>query len=116
MAGACRLGSRCPRQRRKGCAPRALGCPCTRPHPRPPTPLPLPAFRNVVRRVIVECALDEAGAAPLTHLPVDPGVRLARMSLTDVVREVREEEAVWFDGIDWGERRRNARAAVRWSA
>ncbi|KAJ7511098.1 hypothetical protein B0H11DRAFT_2268941 [Mycena galericulata] len=98
-------------------------------HPGPPAPSPptyalaeaahaahmrqmrvvlLPAFRNVVRRVVVECALDarEGGSGGAA----DPAMRAARMSLADVVREVREEEGVWFDGVDWTERRRNARA------
>ncbi|KAJ7105370.1 hypothetical protein C8R44DRAFT_746062 [Mycena epipterygia] len=79
----------------------------------------LPAFRNVVRRIIVECALDAVEAddvrlaAPGTgtpRKPLDPAVRAARMPLADVVRELREEEGVWFDGVDWSERRRNARA------
>ncbi|KAJ6582510.1 hypothetical protein DFH09DRAFT_1275496 [Mycena vulgaris] len=74
----------------------------------------LPPFRNVVRRVIVECALDaeerDGREAPATRRPLDPAVRAARMSLADVVREVREEEGVWFDGVDWRARRRNARA------
>ncbi|KAJ6517490.1 hypothetical protein C8R47DRAFT_1205714 [Mycena vitilis] len=78
----------------------------------------LPAFRNVVRRVIVECALDaaEADAAadvviPDTHprRPLDPAIRAARMSLAEVVAQLREEEQVWFDGIDWSETRKNAR-------
>ncbi|KAJ7678643.1 hypothetical protein B0H17DRAFT_1206701 [Mycena rosella] len=65
----------------------------------------LPAFRNVVRRLVVECALDAAEGAR-----ADPAVRAARMGLGDVVSAVREEEGVWFDGVDWRERRRNARA------
>ncbi|KAJ7616931.1 hypothetical protein DFH06DRAFT_1483602 [Mycena polygramma] len=108
-------------------------------HPAPPVPIPptyglteaahtahcrqlrvvlLPAFRNVVRRVIVECALDaaEADAAadadvPDTRArrPLDPAIRAARMSLAEVVAQLREEEQVWFDGIDWSETRKNAR-------
>ncbi|KAJ7434547.1 hypothetical protein FB451DRAFT_1571923 [Mycena latifolia] len=76
----------------------------------------LPAFRNVVRRVIVECSLDAAEAPSSVPGgarrvgPLDPAVRAARMGLADVVREVREEEGVWFDGVDWRERRRNAQA------
>ncbi|KAJ7687582.1 hypothetical protein B0H17DRAFT_681945 [Mycena rosella] len=78
----------------------------------------LPVFRNVVRRIIVECALDAAEAddarlgvsgTSSPPKPLDPAVRAARMPLADVVRELREE-GVWFDGVDWSERRRNARA------
>ena len=58
----------------------------------------LPAMRNIVRRVVIECGADV----------VDPAMRAARMGLEDVVAELREE-AVWFDGVDWLERRRNVR-------
>ncbi|KAJ7614240.1 hypothetical protein DFH06DRAFT_1014211 [Mycena polygramma] len=78
----------------------------------------LPPFRNVVRRVIVECALDAAeadaaadGDVPDTRArrPLDPAIRAARMSLAEVVAQLRGEEQVWFDGIDWSETRKNAR-------
>ncbi|KAF7296354.1 hypothetical protein HMN09_01105500 [Mycena chlorophos] len=59
----------------------------------------LPPMRNIVRRLVLECAFDV----------VDPTIRAARMTIDDVVREMREEEGVWFDGVDWSERRRNAR-------
>ncbi|KAJ7081145.1 hypothetical protein B0H15DRAFT_1024922 [Mycena belliarum] len=66
----------------------------------------LPALHNLVRRAVVECALDaEDGGGQR-----DPAVRIARMGLEDVVRALREEEGLWFDGVDWRERRRNARA------
>ncbi|KAJ6481174.1 hypothetical protein DFH09DRAFT_1341305 [Mycena vulgaris] len=38
------------------------------------------------------------------------GWRAARMSLGDAVRE---EEDMWFDGVEWRERKRNARAGAR---
>ncbi|KAJ7259177.1 hypothetical protein B0H12DRAFT_1218168 [Mycena haematopus] len=87
----------------------------------------LPAFQNVVRRVVVECALDaaegggvgggeggngETGGGGGVHGGgggADPAMRAAKMTLGEVVRQVREEEGVWFDGMDWGARRRNAR-------
>ncbi|KAJ7743052.1 hypothetical protein DFH07DRAFT_979786 [Mycena maculata] len=114
-------------------APLPPGAPPTT-HPGPPAPPPptyalaeaahaahmrqmrvvlLPAFRNVVRRVIVECALDAREGGAGAGGVLDPAMRAARMSLADVVREVREEEGVWFDGVDWSERRRNARAEAR---
>ncbi|CAA7260354.1 unnamed protein product [Cyclocybe aegerita] len=37
----------------------------------------------------------------------DPGLRARRMSLEEVVSILREEEGVWYDGVDWIERRRN---------
>ncbi|KAJ7626065.1 hypothetical protein FB45DRAFT_796217 [Roridomyces roridus] len=97
------------------------------PHPGPPSPPPptyalaeaahnghvrqmrvllLPVFRNIVRRIVVECSLDAYGG--VVGAP-DPAMRATRMSLADVVRELREEEGVWFDGVDWSERRKNAR-------
>ncbi|KAJ7165748.1 hypothetical protein C8R46DRAFT_1274917 [Mycena filopes] len=81
----------------------------------------LPAFRNVVRRIIVECALDAAEAAAALEVGgeagllrakaklLDPAMRAARMSLADVVKQLREEEGIWFDGMDWSAKRRNAR-------
>ncbi|KAJ7616651.1 hypothetical protein FB45DRAFT_1064031 [Roridomyces roridus] len=96
-------------------------------HPGPPSPPPpsyalaeaahhghirqmrvvlLPVLRNIVRRIVVECALDASEG--VVGAP-DPAMRATRMSLADVVRELREEEGVWFDGVDWSERRKNAR-------
>ncbi|KAJ7055847.1 hypothetical protein C8F01DRAFT_447417 [Mycena amicta] len=73
----------------------------------------LPPMRNVVRRLVMECALD-AGEMDLEEKKVvDPAIRAARMSLEDVVRELREEEGVWFEGVDWSERRRNAKAEAQ---
>ncbi|KAK1216774.1 hypothetical protein PQX77_020592 [Marasmius sp. AFHP31] len=58
----------------------------------------MPAMKNVVRKLVIECGADG----------VDPALRASRMSLEEVMRELRDE-AVWFDGVDWLERRRNAR-------
>ncbi|KAJ7795415.1 hypothetical protein B0H14DRAFT_2919288 [Mycena olivaceomarginata] len=82
----------------------------------------LPALQNVVRRVVVECALDaaEVGAGATSAsgeaekgegktLVLDPGLRASRMPLAEIVQLLREEEGVWFDGMDWGARRRNVR-------
>ncbi|KAJ6448671.1 hypothetical protein C8R47DRAFT_1230943 [Mycena vitilis] len=67
----------------------------------------LPAFRNVVRRVIVECALDaaEANAAADVVIPDTLPRRTPRY--------LRAEEHVWFGGIDWREARKNARDQER---
>ncbi|KAJ6447770.1 hypothetical protein C8R45DRAFT_1047378, partial [Mycena sanguinolenta] len=44
-------------------------------------------------------------------LLLDPAMRAAKMTLAEVVAQLREEEGVWFDGMDWSAKRRNAREA-----
>ncbi|KZP07642.1 hypothetical protein FIBSPDRAFT_762627, partial [Athelia psychrophila] len=56
----------------------------------------LPAMNNIVRRLVIECAADG----------VDPAMRATKMSLEDVVKELADE-ASWYNGIDWLERRAN---------
>ncbi|THH23054.1 hypothetical protein EUX98_g8123 [Antrodiella citrinella] len=56
----------------------------------------LPAMSNLVRRIVIECAADGS----------DPTLRASRMSMEDVIQELRDE-AVWFNGIDWLERKAN---------
>ncbi|KAK6969318.1 hypothetical protein R3P38DRAFT_3298545 [Favolaschia claudopus] len=74
----------------------------------------LPVFSNVVRRLVVECALDLAeltagGDKPLPPRKLlDPAMRAARMTIAEVVQQLREEEGVWFDGMDWSAKRVNA--------
>jgi hypothetical protein len=58
----------------------------------------LPAMKNVVRRLVIECGADG----------VDPAVKAARMTPDDIAESLRDE-GVWYDGIDWLERRRNGR-------
>lgn len=58
----------------------------------------LPPLRNIVRKMVMECAADGT----------DPAVRAVRMTTEDVVRELRDE-STWYNGIDWLERRANAR-------
>lgn len=41
----------------------------------------------------------------------DPALIASRMELEDVVKILREEEGVWWDGFDWLEKRRNVREA-----
>jgi hypothetical protein len=68
----------------------------------------LPALHNVVRRVVFDCALDadevetalDRTRAGCVRNPLDPAMRAVRMSLADVVCNLREED-VWFDGTDW---------------
>ncbi|KAJ8489895.1 hypothetical protein ONZ45_g13396 [Pleurotus djamor] len=58
----------------------------------------LPAMKNIVRKLVIECSSDG----------IDPAVKAARMTHEDVIIELRDE-AVWFEGIDWLEKRRNER-------
>ncbi|KAF5374704.1 hypothetical protein D9615_008967 [Tricholomella constricta] len=60
------------------------------------------ALRNLVRKIIIECQTPGAG-----HRVEDPAIRAAKMTMEEVLRELREEEGVWFDGFDWVERRMN---------
>jgi hypothetical protein len=61
----------------------------------------LPAMTNIVRRVIIECQADST----------DPAMRVARMDTEEIIAELRDE-AVWYNGIDWLERRANGRREV----
>ncbi|KAF7298523.1 hypothetical protein MIND_00798900 [Mycena indigotica] len=74
----------------------------------------LPPMKNVVRRLVMECALDaceaEAENEKKRVVISDPAIRATRITLEEVIKELREEEGVWFDGVDWSERRRNLRA------
>ncbi|KAJ6620853.1 hypothetical protein B0H10DRAFT_2355050 [Mycena sp. CBHHK59/15] len=64
----------------------------------------LPAFRNIVRRVVSECALDADGvntasygvSAGLPPKTVDPAMRVARLTLDDVVK-ILYAEGIWFE-------------------
>ena len=58
----------------------------------------LPAMTNIVRRVVMECEAD----------CTDPAMRVARMEPEDIISELRDD-AVWYNGIDWLERRANRR-------
>ncbi|KAI0753556.1 hypothetical protein C8Q80DRAFT_520029 [Daedaleopsis nitida] len=58
----------------------------------------LPPLRNIVRKIVIECAAEGT----------DPAIRTVRMTTEDVVRELRDE-STWYNGIDWLERRTNAR-------
>ena len=58
----------------------------------------LPPMRNLVRKLVMEATADGT----------DPTIRTARMTLDDVVSELRDE-STWYNGIDWLERRVNAR-------
>lgn len=64
----------------------------------------IPAMRNLVRKIVIECATPGLGGGG-----EDPAIRAARMAMEDVLTELREDEGVWFDGFDWVERRMNDR-------
>ncbi|THG95317.1 hypothetical protein EW026_g6317 [Hermanssonia centrifuga] len=54
----------------------------------------LPAMSNIVRRIMVESSADG----------IDPIAQVKKMSLSDVVAELRDQ-ATWMKGVDWLERR-----------
>ncbi|KAF8058612.1 ABC domain-containing protein [Lyophyllum atratum] len=62
------------------------------------------AMRNLVRKIVIECQTPELGQGV-----EDPAIRAAKMTIEDVLRELREEEGLWFEGFDWVERRMNDR-------
>ncbi|KAK0472326.1 hypothetical protein IW261DRAFT_812457 [Armillaria novae-zelandiae] len=62
----------------------------------------LPPMKNIVRRLVIECVADGC----------DTVRKACKMFLDDVVHELKDE-AVWFDGFDWLERRRNDRLEAR---
>ncbi|PPQ83072.1 hypothetical protein CVT26_011916, partial [Gymnopilus dilepis] len=84
-----------------------------------------PALRNVVRKVVMECSVytppsrsrNADGEEDVIEGGYeDPLRRVQRMDLEEVVRILREEEGVWYEGVDWLEKRRNeeeAEAEVR---
>ncbi|KAG5634043.1 hypothetical protein H0H81_003654 [Sphagnurus paluster] len=60
------------------------------------------AMRNLVRKIVIECQTPGLG-----HGVEDPAIRAAKMTIEDVLKELREEEGLWFDGFDWVERQMN---------
>ena len=70
----------------------------------------LPPMKNIVRRLVIECIEDAKtpkGDCTWGGSSDDPAMRASKMNLEEVLRILREEEGVWFDGVDWAERRRN---------
>ena len=59
----------------------------------------LPGMKNLVRRIILECALVTQCSD--SSVVVDPAVMASKMSLEDIVRELRECEGIWWDSWDW---------------
>ncbi|EPQ55366.1 hypothetical protein GLOTRDRAFT_121520 [Gloeophyllum trabeum ATCC 11539] len=62
----------------------------------------LPAMNNIVRKIVIECAADR----------VDPALRASRMEMEDVAAALRDE-SMWYNGIDWLERRANKKREER---
>lgn len=54
-----------------------------------------PAMANIVRKVVMECAVDG----------MDASVRVARLSIEDVANALRDD-MTWYNGVDWADRRR----------
>jgi len=64
-------------------------------------------LRNLVRKIIMESAI------PTIKGYEDPAQRASRMTIEEVVAMLREEEGIWYDGVDWIERRRNEEENAR---
>ncbi|TFK20852.1 hypothetical protein FA15DRAFT_673146 [Coprinopsis marcescibilis] len=66
----------------------------------------LPAMKNIVRKIVMECgaAATPTASGPRRTRLDDPAIIVSRMTLSDVVQILREEEGVWFEGVDWVER------------
>lgn len=62
----------------------------------------LPPMNNIVRRLVIESSADG----------VDPAIRATRMDMDDVIKELGDE-ASWYNGIDWLERRANGEREMR---
>ena len=66
----------------------------------------LPVLKNIVRRLVMECAASKGRQE-------DPAVRTSQKSMEEILRIVREEEGVWFHGVDWAESWRSDDAVKR---
>ncbi|KDQ56472.1 hypothetical protein JAAARDRAFT_180011 [Jaapia argillacea MUCL 33604] len=56
----------------------------------------LPAMTNIVRKLVIECGADG----------VDPAMKALRMDVEEVATALRDDK-MWYNGIDWLERRAN---------
>lgn len=66
-----------------------------------------PPMRNLVRKLVMECSV------PTERGFEDPAHRARKMSIDDVLKVMREEEGVWYDGVDWVEKKRNEEETSR---
>ncbi|TFK60513.1 hypothetical protein BDN72DRAFT_850469 [Pluteus cervinus] len=59
-------------------------------------------------------AADEEGFVDGQHVTDEDAVlKVSRMTVEDVLGILRDEEGVWFDGVNWAEKRRNERLRER---
>ncbi|KAG6889067.1 hypothetical protein C0995_004111 [Termitomyces sp. Mi166 len=64
----------------------------------------IPPMRNLVRKIVIECQTPGMGYGRGIE---DPAIRASKMSIEEVLSELREEEGVWLNGFDWVQRRMN---------
>ncbi|KAG5725275.1 hypothetical protein E4T56_gene12671 [Termitomyces sp. T112] len=64
----------------------------------------VPPMRNLVRKIVIECQTPGMGYGRGIE---DPAVRASKMSVEDVLAELRNEEGVWLNGFDWVQRKMN---------
>ncbi|KAG6897940.1 hypothetical protein C0992_008688 [Termitomyces sp. T32_za158] len=64
----------------------------------------VPPMRNLVRKIVIECQTPGMGYGRGIE---DPAIRASKMSMEDVLSELRNEEGVWLNGFDWVQRRMN---------
>jgi len=60
-----------------------------------------PAMKNIARKIVMECSVETDKGYEI------PSEKARKMSLEDVLTLLREEEGVWYDGVDWVEKRKN---------
>lgn len=60
-----------------------------------------PPMKNIVRKLVMESHVPTPTGFP------DPAHIACKMSIDEVVGLLRSEEGVWYDGVDWLERKRN---------
>ncbi|KDR69868.1 hypothetical protein GALMADRAFT_214931 [Galerina marginata CBS 339.88] len=66
-----------------------------------------PALKNIVRKLVMECSMMTDKGYD------DPAQKARKMHIEEVVTILREEEGVWYDGVDWIEKKRNEEEALR---
>ena len=67
----------------------------------------IPPMRNIVRKLVMESEVLSLKGYE------DPTLKAGKMTLEDVLAVLREEEGVWYDGVDWIERKKNEEEALR---
>ncbi|KAG6849058.1 hypothetical protein H0H93_011641 [Arthromyces matolae] len=72
----------------------------------------VPPMKNLVRKIVIECQTPGMTSGPWRG-GEDPAIRAAKMSMEDVLRELRNEEGIWLNGFDWVQRCQNERERQR---